>query len=240
MAALENPARVAWEMADEGILDGVYIRMKRGDLTRPCRNQMVIRIANDSDFTVSYSSTRIVQLVELPIRWCGLDCFELDWTPVCQRWGSAAIFREHFENGVRGLEENGQHFWQYFHYDSPRFGRPLASRWHVPSLQTPLDSIDRVLYINIARRTDRRAEISGELQRLGIAEDSIVRIEAVDAQECEETPIVVLDIFPSSTQATGVVILSPLADASLSLFSWEGCTEKSKSNVPQSRAEKRR
>ena len=36
----------AWEMADEGILDGVYICMKRGDLTRPCRNQMVIRIAN--------------------------------------------------------------------------------------------------------------------------------------------------------------------------------------------------
>ena len=60
----------------------------------------------------------------------------------------------------------------------------------MPSLQTPLDSIDRVLYINIARRADRRAEISGELQRLGIAEDSIVRIEAVDAQECEETPIV--------------------------------------------------
>ena len=109
----------AWEMADEGILDGVYMCMKRGDLTRPCRNQMVIRIANDSDFTVSCSPTRIVQLVELPIRWCGFDCFELDWTPVCQRWGSAATFREHFENGVRGLEENGQHFWQYFLYDSP-------------------------------------------------------------------------------------------------------------------------
>ena len=137
IAALENPARVAREMAQTR-LDGVYSRMEDEDCTRPCRNQMVIRIANDSDFTVSYSSTLIVQLVELPIRWCGLDCFELDWTPVCQRWGSAAIFRTHFENGVRGLEENGQHFWQYFHYDSPRCGRPLTSRWHVSSLQTPL------------------------------------------------------------------------------------------------------
>ena len=96
------------------------------------------------------------------------------------------------------MEDNGQHFWQYVHYDSPRFRCPLASfaadglqsRWHVPSLQTQLGSIDRVLYINLARRTDRRADISRELQKLGIAEDSIMRIAAVDAGECEDTPIV--------------------------------------------------
>ena len=37
---------------------------------------------------------------------------------------------------------------------------------------------------------DRRDAVTRELQRLGIAEDSMVRIEAVDAQERDETPIV--------------------------------------------------
>ena len=123
MAALENPARVAWEMAQTR-LDGVYSRMDDDDCTRPFRNQMVIRIASGS---VLYSRLRSVD-IELPIRFddgCS-DCFELDWTRVNPSWGKA-IFRQHFENGVRGLQENGQHFWQCFHYDSPRFGHSLAS-----------------------------------------------------------------------------------------------------------------
>ena len=187
IAALENPARVAREMAQTR-LDGVYSRMEDDDCTRPFRNQMVIRIANDS---VLYSRIRSVE-IELPIRFddgCS-DCFELDWTRVNPSWGKA-IFREHFENGVRGLQENGQHFWQCFHYDSPRFARSLASSpAHVPSQQTPLENIDRVLYINLGRREDRRDSVTRELQSLGIAEDRMVRIEAVDARERDETPIV--------------------------------------------------
>ena len=107
IAALENPARVAREMAQTR-LDGMYSRMDDDDRTRPFRNQMVIRIANDS---VLYSRTRSVE-IELPILFddgCS-DSFELDWTRVNPSWGTAT-FREHVENGVRGLQENGQHFW---------------------------------------------------------------------------------------------------------------------------------
>ena len=188
IAALENPARVAREMAQTRLLDGVYSRMDDDDCTRPFRNQMVIRIASGS---VLYSRLRSVD-IELPIRFddgCS-DSFELDWTRANPSWGKAT-FREHVENGAKGLQENGQHFWQCFHYDSPRFGHSLASSpAHVPSQQTTLHSIDRVLYINLGRRTDRRAQVLGELRLLGIPKDSIVRIEAVDAQNCEEKPIV--------------------------------------------------
>ena len=77
IAALENPARVAREMAQTR-LDGVYSRMDDDDCTRPFRNQMVIRIASGS---VLYSRLRSVD-IELPIRFddgCS-DSFELDWT----------------------------------------------------------------------------------------------------------------------------------------------------------------
>ena len=105
MAALENPARVAREMAQTR-LDGVYARMEDDDCTRPCRNQMVIRIANDS---VLYSRLRSVD-IELPIRFDD-GCFDVDWSRVKPSWGKAT-FREHVQNGVRGLQEMGQHFWQ--------------------------------------------------------------------------------------------------------------------------------
>ena len=185
IAALENPARVAREMAQTR-LDGVYSRMEDDDCTRPCRNQMVIRIANDSVF---YSWIRSVE-IELPIRFddgCS-DCFELDWTRVNPSWGKA-IFREHVVNGVRGLQEKGQHFWQSFHYHSPRFGHPW-DRTFPTDFPMPLDNIDRVFYINLGRRTDRRPQVLGELRLLGIPKDSIVRIEAVDAEKCEEKPTV--------------------------------------------------
>ena len=44
-------------------------------------------------------------------------------------------------------------------------------------------NIQRVLYINLTRRPDRRAEVIRELQSLRIPEDKIIRIEAVDAKE---------------------------------------------------------
>ena len=43
-------------------------------------------------------------------------------------------------------------------------------------------NIQRVLYINLTRRPDRRAEVIRELQSLRIPEDKIIRIEAVDAK----------------------------------------------------------
>ena len=188
-------------------LDGVYCRMEGHDRTRPFRNQARIYIAGAS---ITYSSHQSAR-TELPTRWYDDTSFHVDWTPVCRRWGTVT-FREHIENGVRGLEENAQHFWQYEHpaapdmedcprshrSRSPRFGPSHASastdglreNCDVPLLQTQHGNIEQVLYINLARRTDRQEEITRELQTLGIAEDSIIRIEAVDARDCQETPIV--------------------------------------------------
>ena len=188
-------------------LDGVYCRMEGHHRTRPFRNQARIHIAGAS---ITYSSHQSARTV-LPTRWYDDTSFHVDWTPVCRRWGTVT-FREHIENGVRGLEENAQHFWQYEHpaapdmedcprshrSRSPRFGPSYASAstdglrdsCDVPLLQTQHGNIEQVLYINLARRTDRQEEITRELQTLGIAEDSIIRIEAVDARDCQETPIV--------------------------------------------------
>ena len=49
---------------------------------------------------------------ELPTRWHDDSAFSVDWSPVCRSWGKAT-FREHVENGVRGLQEHAQHFWRY-------------------------------------------------------------------------------------------------------------------------------
>ena len=45
------------------------------------------------------------------------------------------------------------------------------------------------MYINLARRTDRRALIQSELATLEIAEENITRIEAIDAANCGESPL---------------------------------------------------
>ena len=50
---------------------------------------------------------------QLPIQWHGDTAFSVDWSPVCRRWGKAATFRAHVENGVRGLEEQARHVWRY-------------------------------------------------------------------------------------------------------------------------------
>ena len=42
-------------------------------------------------------------------------------------------------------------------------------------------NIQRVVYINLARRADRRAQVMRELESLRIPEDQVTRIEAVDA-----------------------------------------------------------
>ena len=56
-------------------------------------------------------------------------------------------------------------------------------------------NIQYVLYINLTRRIDRRAEILQELQSLGIPEDKIIRIEGVDSTETREKPIVGCIVF---------------------------------------------
>ena len=73
----------------------------------------------------------------------------------------------------------------------PLASRPTAAgRNQESGEEKMLLNIQYVLYINLTRRIDRRAEILQELQSLGIPEDKIIRIEGVDAAETREKPIV--------------------------------------------------
>ena len=95
------------------ILHGVYSRMDDGDRRTPFRNQAQIVV---SEACMTYSTRPMAgetKRTELPIQWHGDTAFSVDWSPVCRRWGKAATFRAHVENGVRGLEEQAQHFWRY-------------------------------------------------------------------------------------------------------------------------------
>ena len=94
-------------------LHGVYSRMHDGERWKPFRNQAQIVV---SEACMTYSTRPMAgetKRTELPIQWHGDTAFSVDWSPVCRRWGKAATFRAHVENGVRGLEEQAQHFWRY-------------------------------------------------------------------------------------------------------------------------------
>ena len=93
-------------------LHGVYSRMDDGNRRTPFRNQAQIVV---SATCVTYSTRPMAgetKRTELPIQWHGDTAFSVDWRSVCRRWGKAATFRAHDENGVRGLEEQAKHFWR--------------------------------------------------------------------------------------------------------------------------------
>ena len=69
-----------------------------------------------SEAGISYSTRPMggdANRTELPTQWHDDTAFTVDWSPVCRHWGNAATFREHYENGVRGLQEDARHFWRY-------------------------------------------------------------------------------------------------------------------------------
>ena len=95
------------------ILHGVYSRMQDGERWRPFRNQAQIVV---SEACMTYSTRPMAgetKRTKLPIQWHGDTAFSVDWSAVCRRWGKAATFRAHVENGVRGLEEQARHFGRY-------------------------------------------------------------------------------------------------------------------------------
>ena len=59
----------------------------------------------------------------------------------------------------------------------------------MPLLHARRGNIAKVMYINLARRNDRRLLILNELQTLGIPGGRIARIEAIDAEHGTETPL---------------------------------------------------
>ena len=73
----------------------------------------------------------------------------------------------------------------------PPASRPTATgRSQESDEEMMLLNIQYVLYINLTRRFDRQADILQELRRFRIPEDKIIRIDAVDAAESMEKPIV--------------------------------------------------
>ena len=59
----------------------------------------------------------------------------------------------------------------------------------MPLLHARVGNIQNVMFINLPKRIDRRRLIVGELGSLEVAPESIIRIEAVDAANCDETPL---------------------------------------------------
>ena len=59
----------------------------------------------------------------------------------------------------------------------------------MPLLHARRGNIAKVMYINLARRTDRRVLILNELETLGIPWERIARIEAIDAEHEKESPL---------------------------------------------------
>ena len=173
--------------------------MEADDPTQYFKNRM--RISLEGSSAVWRTSWR--SPTDLPLQWLDDSSFAVDWAPVCSRWGRG-VFRVHYHLGVKGLLEDGQKFWKYM---APRVGNDEDSRHRVtsrsprlerslpstcgdlPGLHGRLGTFPKVLYINLARRTDRRDEILTELATLGIDPAHITRIEAIDAAYSGESPL---------------------------------------------------
>ena len=191
-------ARVGSAFVFPMALDGVYYRMDDNDATVYFNNRMQISIAG-STITFQRKQQRPVRLTS---RCIDAVTFAVDWFPVNVRWGEG-IFRRHEENRVIGLLENEKHFWRYENAvvpesdeqhearrsRSPRsLVRVRSDHTDMPLLHARRGNIAKVMYINLARRTDRRVLILNELQTLGIPWERISRIEAIDAEHEMESP----------------------------------------------------
>ena len=78
----------------------------------PFRNQARLHI---SEAGITYSTRTMAGATRrhrLTTRWHSDTSFSVDWTPVSRNWGQAT-FVEHFDNGLRGLQESSKHFWRH-------------------------------------------------------------------------------------------------------------------------------
>ena len=94
---------------------GVYFRMHDDAQSKPFRNRAQILVSEKaliySAFPMPGKSTR----TEIPITWLEESGFIVDLRRVCRHWSEAATFLPHVDHGVRGLLEQGLHFWRYDH-----------------------------------------------------------------------------------------------------------------------------
>ena len=92
---------------------GVYFRMDDGDRRTPFRNRAQIVVSATSLTYSTHTKAGEIKRIQLSIQWHGDIAFSVDWRPVCSHWCEAATFRAHSENEVKGLEEQGKHFWRF-------------------------------------------------------------------------------------------------------------------------------
>ena len=86
-------------------LAGVYYRMENHDPTKYFNNGMRLSIEG----AIAFFETTRRGRTALSLHWVDASTFEVDWAPVCSRWGRGR-FRLHHHGDVRGLLEDGLKF----------------------------------------------------------------------------------------------------------------------------------
>ena len=92
---------------------GVYFRMRDDAPSQPFRNCAQILVSQKYLIFSAFPMPGKSRRVEIPITWRKDSGFLVDWSPVCRYWSKAATFQQHSADGVRGLLEQGRHFWRY-------------------------------------------------------------------------------------------------------------------------------
>ena len=92
---------------------GVYFRMQDDAPSKPFRNCAQILVSKEFLIYSAYPMPGKTRRVQIPITWRQDSGFTVNWSRVCRYWSKAAAFQRHSANGVRGLLEQGRHFWRY-------------------------------------------------------------------------------------------------------------------------------
>ena len=92
---------------------GVYFRMHDDARSKPFRNRAQILVSKKCLIYSAFPMPGKSRRAEIPITWREDSGFIVEWGRVCRHWSKAATFHEHTEYGVRGLLEQGRHFWRY-------------------------------------------------------------------------------------------------------------------------------
>ena len=92
---------------------GVYFRMQDDAPSKPFRNCAQILVSKEFLIYSAYPMPGKTRRIKIPIAWRQDSGFTVNWSRVCRYWSKAAAFHQHSANGVRGLLEQGRHFWWY-------------------------------------------------------------------------------------------------------------------------------
>ena len=90
------------------------------------------------------------------------------------------------------------------------FDKGLGEGFSSSNAENPFDKVDIIYYINLDHRTDRKKEILGEFDRMGIPTDKIVRISAIKDVNygdvgCSKSHVKALKQFAESGKSNCIV-----------------------------------